>query len=47
MASFNFKDGVIREGNTGVGNGTILGNVKNDIIRKGTNAGGLGVRIPA
>ncbi len=30
----NFKDGVIREG-ARVGSGTILGNIKNGIIRKG------------
>lgn len=39
MANFNFKDGVIREGNTGIGNGNILGNIKDGVIRKGNYAG--------
>ena len=33
----NFKDGIIRDGNR-MGSGTILGNIKDHIVRKGTSS---------
>lgn len=37
MSNANYKDGIVRDGSS-IGNGTILGNIKNGIIRKGTSS---------
>lgn len=37
MSNANYKDGVIRDGSS-IGNGSVLGNVKNGVVRKGTSS---------